>query len=64
MLIKKFQSENFEKKEFDCHAPLKTKAVSQKLQNPWRTDDVAKRKLDRVWRILIHQIHYPSTSVS
>ena len=40
---------------FDCHAPFKTKTVSQKLQNPWRTDeiDVAKRKrrqLERVWR--------------
>ena len=39
----------------DCHAPLKTKTVSQKPQNPWRTDkiDVAKRKrrqLERVWR--------------
>ena len=39
----------------DCHAPLKTKTVTQKPQNPWRTDtiDVAKRKrrqLERVWR--------------
>ena len=39
----------------DCHAPVKTKPVSQKPQNLWRTDeiDVAKRKrrqLERVWR--------------
>ena len=39
----------------DCHAPLKTKTVSQKPQNPWRRDkiDVTKRKchqLGLVWR--------------
>ena len=39
----------------DRHAPLKTKTVSQKPQNPWRTDEIAvakrnRRQIERVWQ--------------